>query len=233
MRTGATNPPVLLMTWTTETSPPEEVALERAWDAVNQALDRRVRVSIQMRVTACVFDALSFMTLLRELEAGEVARFEKDAPGATAWESQLSFQFAAAFKAMYYFVRALQDAAYAALLEASGRRAGAYSSMQDCVKKTANPIRSLIEQALPNYFAWFTAFRDVRNDMKLGASTAFHFRGGASSKEMRVILQKVDDAKRYVSHGRELSLVDMEECLMHSAQLLQFVADYVGQLSRQ
>jgi hypothetical protein len=41
----------------------------------------------------------------------------------------MSFQFAAALKAMYYFLRALQDAVYAALLEATGSRAGRYSSM--------------------------------------------------------------------------------------------------------
>ena len=215
------------MTWTTENSPPEEVALERAWDALNQALDRRVRVSVQMRVTACVRDALSFMTLLRELEAGEVGRSEKQM-AVVEWDSHLSFQFAAAVKAMYYFVRALQDAAYAALLEATGRHAGAYSSMQDCAKKAANPIRPLIERALPDYFAWFAEFRDIRNDMKLGASTAFGFRGGAGSKRVRIILQDVDDAKRYVSNGRELSLVDTDRCLTHSAQLLQFVADYIS-----
>lgn len=38
------------MTWTSETSRPEDVALERAWDTLNKALDRRVRVSVQMRV---------------------------------------------------------------------------------------------------------------------------------------------------------------------------------------
>ena len=215
------------MTWTTENSQPEEVALEQSWDALNQALDRRVRVSVQMRVTACVRDALSFTTLLRELEAGEVGRSEEQMAGVAEWDSHLSFQFAAAVKAMYYFVRALQDAVYAALLEATGHRAGTYSSMQDCAKKATNPIRPLIERALPGYFAWFTDFRDIRNDMKLGVSTAFEFRGGAGSKQVRVILQDVDDAKRYVSFGRELSLVDMEICLTHSAQLLQFAADYI------
>ena len=180
-----------------------------------------------MRVTACVRDALSFMTLLRELEAGEVGRSEKQMAAVAEWDSHLSFQFAAAVKAMYYFVRALQDAVYAALLEATGQHAGAYSSMQDCAKKAANPIRPLIQRALPDYFAWFAEFRDIRNDMKLGASTAFGFRGGAA-KQVRIILRDIDDAKRYVSNGRELSLVDTDRCLTHSAQLLQFVADYIS-----
>ena len=89
------------MTWTTENSPSEEIALDRAADALNQALDRRVPVSVQMRVTACVRDALSFMTLLRQLEADEIGRSEKRVNGIPHWDSQMSFQFAAGMKAMY------------------------------------------------------------------------------------------------------------------------------------
>ena len=220
------------MTWTNEHSPPEEIALDKAWSALNAILDRRVRVSVQMRVTACVHDALTFMMLLRELEAAEAGRLEKLGVGRNEWKSEFSFQYAAALKAMYYFVRSLQDAIYAALLEATGHRAGSYTSMHDCAKKDTNPIRLLVEQALPDYFAWFAGFRDIRNDMKLGASTSFGFRSDGL-RRVRVTLQNIDDAKRYVSHGRELSLADVEVCLRHSAQLLQFAADHVAKLKRQ
>jgi hypothetical protein len=114
------------------------------------------------------------------------------------------------------------------LLEAKGYRAGAYSSMHACATKAGNPIRPLIEQALPDYFEWFADFRDIRNHMKLGAWTAFGFRGSVGSTQMRVILQNVDDAKRYVSSGRESSLVDVSRCLTQSARLLQFAADVIG-----
>ncbi len=181
-----------------------------------------------MRVSACVRDALSFMPLLRQLEADEIQRSEKQVNGIPPWDSQMSFQFAAALKAMYYFVRALNDAVYAALLEAKGHRARAYSSMHACATKAGNPIRPLIEQALPDYFEWFADFRDIRNHMKLGALTAFGFRGPVGSTQMRVILQNVDDAKRYVSSGRELSLVDVSRCLTQSARLLQCAANFIG-----
>jgi hypothetical protein len=69
------------MSWTTENSSPQDVALETAWQALNQALDRRVPLSVQMSVTACVHDAPSFMTLLRELEASEIGRSEKQVEG--------------------------------------------------------------------------------------------------------------------------------------------------------
>lgn len=229
------------MTWTTETSPPEDIALERAGDALNMALDRRVRVSVQMRVTACVRDTLSFVTLLRNLEAAEISRSDtldaqiakwqesdkRRAPEGE-WDSQLSFQFAAAVKATYYFVRALQDSVYAALLESTGQSAGAYSSMQKCATNAGNPIRHLINEALPDYFDWFADLRGIRNQMKLGISTAFGFRG---DKQVRVILQEIDDAKRHVSQGRELSLVDIERSLMQSAGLLQWAAEYVTSLA--
>jgi hypothetical protein len=95
-----------------------------------------------------------------------------------------------------------------------------------------NPVKPLIEQALPEYFAWFADFRDIRNRMKLGASTAFGFRSNVGSTEVRVILQNIDDAKRYVSQGRELSLDDVASCLAHSSRLMQFAADYVGHLAQ-
>jgi hypothetical protein len=95
-----------------------------------------------------------------------------------------------------------------------------------------NPVKPLIEQALPEYFAWFADFRDIRNRMKLGASTAFGFRANVGSTEVRVILQNIDDANRYVSQGRELSLDDVASCLVHSSRLMQFAADYVGHLAQ-
>jgi hypothetical protein len=229
------------MTWTTETSPREDIALERAGDALNKALDRRVRLSVQMRVTACMRDTLSFVTLLRNLEAGEASRSDaldaqieewrksdKRTAPAGKWDSQRSFEFAAAVKATYYFVRALQDSVYAALLESTGQRAGAYTSMQKCAENPANPIRQLIGQALPGYFDWFSDLRGIRNQMKLGVSTAFGFRGVPGEKQVRVILQDIDDSNRHVSQGREISLVDVETSLVQSARLLRWAAEHIS-----
>jgi hypothetical protein len=229
------------MTWTSKTSSPEDTALENAWDELNQALDRRVPVSIQMRVTACVADTLTFVTLLRSLEADEISRSDaleekmeewaasdkRRAPTAE-WDSHSSFQFVAAVKATYYFVRALQDAVYAALLEASGQRAGAYPSMYNCAKNARNPIHVLIEQAIPDYFTWFADFRAVRNQLKLGASTAFGYQGGRGAKQVQLILQEIDDSKRHVSQGREISLVDIENCLTQSRRLMKWAAEFAA-----
>jgi hypothetical protein len=230
------------MAWTTPQSPPQDVALDGAWDSLNQVLDGRVRVSLQLRLTSCVSDILSFVTLLRELEAAEIHRSEvldeqlaewqtsdHRRPPRHHWESHFSFQFAAALKAVFYFVRALQDATYAALLEAGGNRPGAYSSMQGCAKNVANPLRPLIDNALPEYFAWFADLRTLRNEMKLGASTSFEFRGAAGAREMYVVLQVVNDARRHVSSGRKLSLADVEKSLSHSAHLLEWAAACVSQ----
>jgi hypothetical protein len=182
---------------------------------------RPARTSVSADARQCVRPRRTqFHAALRQLEADEIQRSEKPVNGTHLWDSQMSFQFAAALKAMYYFVRALNDAVYTALLEAKGYRAGAYSSMHACATKAGNPIRPLIEQALPDYFEWFADFRDIRNHMKLGAWTAFGFRGSVGSTQMRVILQNVDDAKRYVSSERESSLVDVSRCLTQSASLV-------------
>lgn len=228
------------MTWTNDTSTAQEIAVDRAWEALNNALDRRVPVSVQMRVTACVADTLSFVTLVRNLAAAEIGRSDvsddrmeewnrsdKRRAPRTEWDRHLSFQFAAAVKAMYYFIRALQDSIYAALLEATGHRAGAYSSMHDCAKNAANPIHALISEALPDYFAWFAELRAVRNKMKIGASTAFGYRGRRGAKDVRLTLQEVDDAKRHVSQGREVSLVDIERCLTQTETLLRWSAEHI------
>jgi hypothetical protein len=228
------------MTWTNNTSTAEDIAVDRAWDALNSALDRRVRVSLQMRVTACVADTLSMVTLVRRLAVGEIGRSaarvmrmeewnqsDKRTAPKTEWDAHLSFQLAAAMKATYYFIRALQDSIYAALLEATGRRAGGYSSMQDCAKNAENPIHALIAEALPDYFAWFADLRAVRNKMKIGASTAFGYRGRKGTEDVRLILQEVDDAKRYVSPGREVSLVDIEMCLTQTEALLRWSSEHV------
>jgi hypothetical protein len=233
---------ITIMPWTTPQSPPQDVALDNAWDTLNQVLDRRVRVSTQMRLTSCVSDILSFVTLLRQLETAEIRRSEvlderlaewqaSDHQRAPThhWESHFSLQFAAALKAEFYFIRALQDATYAALLEAGGNRPGRYSSMHDCAKNPANPLRPLIDAALPEYFVWFADLRALRNVMKLGASTSFEFRGATGARSMYVRLQVVDDTRRHVSSGRELSIADVENSLSHSAQLLDWAAAYVRQ----
>ena len=88
-------------------------------------------------------------------------------------------------------------------------------------------IRPVINQALPDYFGWFADLRAVRNKMKLGASTAFGFYGAAEAKQVRVILQDIDDANRHVSQGRELSLVDIEMCLTQSGRLVHRAAEYI------
>jgi len=219
------------MTWTTDASRPEEIALERAWASLNSALDHRVRVSVQMRVTACVFDALSFITVLREMEARELQQSGGLVRGAR-WDSRLSFQFAASLKAMYYFIRALQDAVYAALLEGLGNPAGAHASMQTCLKKPSNPVRILIHEALPSYFDWFADFRSIRNRMKVGLSTAFSVRGDQDQRQARLLLQEIDDAKRHVTTGQELGVLDVDKCLKQSAELLQFASDRMSRMAR-
>lgn len=229
------------MTWTNPASTPEDVALDKAWDELNRMLDRRVRVSVQMRVSACVHDLLTFITLLRRLEADELRRSDdyearmsdwersdkRTAPKAE-WDKHSALQFASAVKATYYFVRSLQDAVYAALLEANGNRASGYSSMHQCAKNERNPLHALIVAALPDYFGWFSEVRDIRNKLKVGVSTSFNYRGVPGATQLQLVMQEIDDQRRHVSGGRAISLADIEACVVQSTRLVQWAASHVA-----
>lgn len=229
------------MSWVNEESSAFEIRLDKAWDALNQVLDRRVSLAIQMRVTACAHDILCHATLLRQLERAEldranalhvaqkiwVAENSRSGPPPN-WESHYSLQFAAALKAMFYFIRSLHDAVYSALIETSGNRSGRYSSMYDCSKNPRNPLHSLVDVALPGYFEWFSDFRDLRNELKLGVSPSFHISGLGASTQVAVVLPIIDNVNRHVSYGREVSLRDVDRALEQSSRLLEWSVAYLG-----
>jgi len=202
-----------------ELSAPNEVLLYHAWHGLNQLLDKRVPVSLQIRLTACVTDVITFMPLLRQLESEEASRLEKHFDlTVKRWDAPRSFQFAAAFKATCYFLRALQDALYGVLLETAGGRAGGYSSMADAAKDS-NPVHALLVQALPDYLEWFLDFRNIRNRMKEGVSTAFTCRITPGPPRVSVDVHRVNDQKREVTTWRSLSLDWIDECVKHSVEL--------------
>jgi len=229
------------MPWVNEHSSPSELRLDNAWDALNMILDRRVPLAVQMRLTACVHDALCHATLLRELERNEIDRAnalhvarEEWAAGDPRkgppphWDSHYSFQFAAALKATFYFIRSLHDAVYSALLDGTGGNSGRYSSMHDCARNARNPLHPHIEKALPGYFEWFAGCRNLRNEMKVGVSTSFHFRGLGASTKVAAVLPVIDSVKREVSGGREVSLLDVDRAFDESSRLLEWTAAYLA-----
>jgi len=80
-----------------------------------------------------------------------------------------------AFKFAYFSVRAHQDAACGVLYVLLGQQAGRYTSMSDALKKEDNPIRNLVTDRLPGYADWLRAWKDRRDQMKVGAQFALLF----------------------------------------------------------
>ena len=83
-------------------------------------------------------------------------------------------RLAVTYKALHFFLRALQDLAYAILLELLDQRSSYHTSMARCFvpaknnRHSNNPVRSLIAAHVPEYERWFKRFRDQRNEFKLG-----------------------------------------------------------------
>ena len=132
-------------------------------------------------------------------------------------------RLAVAYKALFFFLRAFQDLAYAILLELSGQRSGQGTSMKDCFTpikdglKSNNPIRADIVSALPGYEAWFKSFRDLRNDFKNG-------RGHGSSTSEGRIKVGIDLQRGNVSERRALiGLDDVTSALEMSAGLFRIM----------
>ncbi len=74
-----------------------------------------------------------------------------------------------AYKHLFYVVRALQDALYAAFSEASGMRSGAYSSVNDGLKD-GKRLRLLLDDRQSDYSDWFADWREKRNRVKAGVN---------------------------------------------------------------
>jgi hypothetical protein len=78
-----------------------------------------------------------------------------------------SSRLAAAYKAMFFFVRAYQDASYRVLLQLLGDRNEGVS-MSQAAKNPNNPVAEHLAKELPSYMPWFVAWRKLRDSVKAG-----------------------------------------------------------------
>ena len=83
------------------------------------------------------------------------------------------------YKGLFYIIRAYQDALYNVLLEITGERAGAFTSMYDafCSDKrdfeAKNPVAEILKAFYPEYLEWFLDWREKRNLITSGVGCAF------------------------------------------------------------
>ncbi|MFH2057776.1 MAG: hypothetical protein ABIJ59_02615 [Pseudomonadota bacterium] len=75
----------------------------------------------------------------------------------------------AVYKAYFFFIRAFHDACYGILLNLNGQQAGAYSSMNKCLKKQPKPMYNQVA-SIDNYIDWFKDFKNKRDSIKKGVS---------------------------------------------------------------
>lgn len=106
------------------------------------------------------------------LKAGQqrverMARRQQSRAGIRSQES--AWELKATYKAYFYFIRAFQDACCGVLLNLSGATPGAYSSMRKGIEKKGNPVYEKVA-AIPGYLNWFEAFKQKRDQIKLGVN---------------------------------------------------------------
>lgn len=81
-----------------------------------------------------------------------------------------SGRLAATYKAIFFFVRAYQDATYRVLLQLLGERSGVGVSMARAADNDRNPVARLLAQETPTYLPWFSSWKSLRDSIKDGRS---------------------------------------------------------------
>jgi hypothetical protein len=87
----------------------------------------------------------------------------------TLTETSASDRFRGSFKSLLFAVRAHQDVMYVLLLLLRGQKPTG-GSMDAAAKNPRNPVAELLSATIPDYLAWFSRWRDLRNSVKRGAS---------------------------------------------------------------
>lgn len=171
------------------------------------------------RLNACISDVVAFAPAVRHLQhVGHAAQAEMTAAWArltahgtteegiaaahAAWRPGQAFT--ASLKAIHFFIRALQDAAYAVLHEMlTEQHASRRSSMNAAAEDACDPVRTVLDLKAGGYLAWFTSHRALRNRFKEGLLTGVAY---GSARDVPAILmtagrgglslEVVDDALR-------------------------------------
>jgi hypothetical protein len=176
----------------------------------------RVRHPVRVRAIALGKDTLVASSILRTLHAEATDTFSQEYEGErliVRFGSRTDAPSAAdrlgtAYKMLFIFVRAYQDAIYGVLWEQiTGHRVGKDSSMRNAAEKPGNPVGAVLRERVLGYVEWFTGTRDLRNEVKSGAN--FGLVGPVS--DLGVSVNAVDDRgglRVEFRQGRVLKLYD-------------------------
>lgn len=141
--------------------------------------------------------------------------------------------FSSAYKAMFFFIRGLQDALYGIMLEVSGRKVGAYSSMNDCMKNPSSPIFQRLTKELPGYAEWFEKMREQRDKIKWGVSHAPGWEYGANHQELFLNLYVVRESKesKSLDIDERVTLSDVTRAIKETNRLLDLIQVCVREIT--
>jgi hypothetical protein len=165
----------------------------------------------QALATLCENEATSLVSSAAMIRAG--SRPEPDMLGSGLYP---------AVKAMFFFVRALQDAGCAVLLSTAGQQVGPYTSMNKATARESHPLHALIVAELPGYFDWFTDHRDLRNLFKEGVAT-WRATWFDENGEAHFAVQLPVVTPATARAGRHITIDDVCTSLRQSIALLQLI----------
>lgn len=132
---------------------------------------------------------------------------------------------AVAYKAIYFFIRALQDAVYSVLLELCGNESKKYLHMSRCLNEKRDSVNQILKKGFPNYFKWFDEFRTKRNKIKNGIT----YGGGYDSdRNLSINMNIVEEWKTPPEIGIDfvLDIDDIIEAVEISVSLLDFTNNF-------
>jgi hypothetical protein len=134
-------------------------------------------------------------------------------------------QFPTAFKSVFIFVRAYQDAVCGFLFELRGQRAGRYTSMANALKE-GKPTRTFLDEKLPDYREWFSLWKTRRDKIKGGGSFGLAF----DAEDTLSLIFLYPESDGMTTEEQHIGLPDVIKGLEMSADLAVVALGQAGDL---
>lgn len=212
--------------------------LKVSWRELSTTLELKTKVSVTQRhrMVAHSLDIINFSGIFIEthsqwlsLVESEIKRtagmsheeWSKDSQYRIIEDMKIMDRNAVSYKAMYYFIRALQDAVYGVLLELGGKKSKKYLNMSRCSTDKKDSVNQILSKEFPNYFKWFDEFRTQRNKIKEGITY-----GGGYDSDRRLSLNmhivREEETPPYIDIDFVLDIDDIIKAVEMSVSLLDF-----------
>jgi hypothetical protein len=136
-------------------------------------------------------------------------------------------QLAVVIKLMFFLLRAYVDAVARALIVANEEQAGRRTSMNTALASERNVVSTLVREQIPGFAEWFTTWRDLRNDEKVGAPLNFAMQGD----EVGVVFAGVpaQQQRHDLTTDEVIFLSDIAAALNHCARLADAAQTWIAE----